>query len=42
MAGALAAAVAAGRTARLAGRIPRLRHGRASTQDTGLADLSST
>lgn len=40
MADAIAGAVAAGRAAFRAGRIPRRRHGRASTQDAGLPDLS--
>jgi thiazole synthase len=39
MAGAMRRAVEAGRLARLAGRIPRRFHARASTSDLGLADL---
>jgi thiazole synthase len=39
MAEAMAAAVASGRLARLAGRIPRRRHAQASSPESGLADL---
>jgi thiazole synthase len=40
MARALALAVRAGREAFLAGRAPRLHHGRASTSDEGLPELA--
>jgi thiazole synthase len=40
MARALRLAVEAGRDARLAGRIPRTSHARASTAHAGLPDLS--
>jgi thiazole synthase len=41
MAGAMRAAVHAGRLARGAGRIPRRRYARASTSSEGLADFTA-